>query len=196
MPSLRRSDRTAAQHDDDRTDDRTVVTRDDTTDTTVVERDTTTDRTDRTIAEQAAADRAAAERAAAEAREAAERAAAAGRPADRPEPERVTHPRARASVMATIGLVLAVAAALIVATGTLAALGVGVGVVALLFTIGGFSAASRPHVTGRMAATVGLLVALAAVIIGVLALTGTLSWLDTGTDQVARLREWLDSWRS
>jgi hypothetical protein len=32
-----------------------------------------------------------------------------------------------------------------------------------------------------------------AVIFGILAMTGQVSWLDTDTDQVARLNDWLDT---
>jgi hypothetical protein len=108
------------------------------------------------------------------------------------------HARARTSALASIGLVLAVIAALAVATGVLAVLGVGIGIVALLFAIGGLSATGRRYrfISGRGEAVAGVLLASAAIVIGVLAITGALSGLDTDTNQVERLADWLPSWLS
>jgi len=66
-------------------------------------------------------------------------------------------------------------------------------VLALAFAIGGISATSRRHIAGRGEAVLGLLLALCAIVVGGLALTGALTWLTTETDTVNRLREWLDA---
>ena len=108
------------------------------------------------------------------------------------------HARARTSALASTGLVLAVAAALIVATGVLAAIGVGVGILALMFAIGGLSATGRRYrfIAGRGVALVGLLLATAAIVVGVLAITGVLPGFDTDTNVVERLHDWLPGWLS
>ena len=106
------------------------------------------------------------------------------------------HARARASALASIALVLAVAAVLIVATGVLAMIGVGVGVLALLFSIGGLSATGRQYrfIAGRGEALVGLLLATAAIVVGILAITGVLPGFDTDTNVVEQLHDWLPGW--
>ena len=58
-------------------------------------------------------------------------------------------PRPRASLMATLGLIVGVAAALAVLTGVLAGYGVALGVVGLFLSIGGISATGRRHVAGK-----------------------------------------------
>jgi len=106
------------------------------------------------------------------------------------------HARARTSALASIALVLAVAAALIVATGVLAVIGVGVGVLALLFAIAGLSATGRRYrfIAGRGEALVGLLLATAAIVVGILAITGVLPGFDTDTNVVEQLHDWLPDW--
>jgi hypothetical protein len=108
------------------------------------------------------------------------------------------HARARTSAGASIALVLAVAAALIVATGVLAVIGVGVGVLALLFAIGGLSATGRRYsfLAGRGEALIGLLLATAAIVVGILAITGVLRGFDTDTNVVEQLHDWLPDWLS
>jgi len=105
----------------------------------------------------------------------------------------VSGPRARSSMMATLSLVIGLAAVLTVFTGVLAGPGVGLGLVAAFAAIGGISATSRRHVAGKTDAVLGLALGLAAIVIGVLTLTGNIPWLDTGTDQVMRVRDWLDA---
>lgn len=106
------------------------------------------------------------------------------------------HARARTSALASIALVLAVAAALIVATGVLAAIGVGVGILALLFAIGGLSATGRRYrfIAGRSEALVGLLLATAAIVVGILAMAGVIPGFDTGTDVVEQVHDLLPGW--
>jgi len=104
----------------------------------------------------------------------------------------VTGPRPRSSGLATLGLIIGVLAAVAVATGVLAALGVALGVLAVLFGVGGISATGRRHVAGRSEALFAVVLGLASVVFGILALTDALSWLSSDTDQVARLRDWLN----
>jgi hypothetical protein len=126
-------------------------------------------------------------------------ATAVGRPTDAPTrgrdttPEAPAGPRPRASVLATAGLVLGVIAAGFVLTGILAGYGIVLGALALLISIGGFMATKRRHVAGKSDAMFGLILGLAAIVVGILVLTGALSWLGTNTDAVGQLREWLDA---
>ena len=108
------------------------------------------------------------------------------------------HARARTSAMASTALVLAVVAALVVATGALAVIGVGIGVIAVLFAIGGLSATGRRYsfLAGRAEAVFGMLLATAAIVIGVLAIAGVLPGFGTDTNQVERLQDMLPSWLS
>ncbi|MEE6257180.1 thrombospondin [Plantactinospora sonchi] len=102
-------------------------------------------------------------------------------------------PRPRASIFATLSLIVGVAAAGFVLTGTLAGYGIALGGIALLLAIGGISATARRHVAGRSDALIGLILGLGAIVAGVLAMTGDLGWPSTDGDTVQRFREWLDS---
>ncbi|HZN19263.1 MAG TPA: hypothetical protein VFB84_13970 [Micromonosporaceae bacterium] len=99
--------------------------------------------------------------------------------------------RPRASGLATLSLIFGLAGALLVLTGQLTALGVAAGVLGLIFGVGGLSATGRPHVAGRLDATLGMLLSLGAVIVGLLAINDMLSWLNTDTNYVARFNDWL-----
>lgn len=128
--------------------------------------------------------------------EATERAAVAIRRAAASAAADRARARARTSTLASASLVLGVVAVLAVATGVLAGLGVAFAVVALLAALGGISVTGRHYafLAGRTEALVGLLLAVAAIVIGVMAITGSLAVLDTETNQVEQLREWLPSW--
>jgi hypothetical protein len=108
-------------------------------------------------------------------------------------PAAAAGPRPRASLLATLGLITGVAAALLVLSGPLAGYGIGLAVLALLLSLGGISATGRRHVAGKSDAIIGLLLALGAIVVGVLALTGSLPWLGTDMDSASRAREWLDA---
>lgn len=99
--------------------------------------------------------------------------------------------RPRASGLAMLGLVLGVLAAATVATGVLVGPGVVIGVIGLLMAVGGISATARRHVAGRFEALLGLLLSLAAVVVGLLAVANAVTWPDTGTNEVGRLADWL-----
>jgi hypothetical protein len=102
-------------------------------------------------------------------------------------------PRPRASVLASVAIVGSVIALLAVMSGMLIAPGVALGVVSLLFAFGGFSATSRRHVVGRTDATVALLLGIAAIVLGVLSLTGNLAWLTSGSDKLTMVHDWLQA---
>jgi hypothetical protein len=104
-----------------------------------------------------------------------------------------TGPKPRASLLATLGLVLAVASALLVLSGPLLGYGIGVAVLALILSLSGIHATGKRHVAGKSDALFGVVLSLAAIVVGVLALTGSLSWLGTDMQPVNSTREWLDA---
>ncbi|MEV4814043.1 thrombospondin [Micromonospora avicenniae] len=115
--------------------------------------------------------------------------------ARRVEPDRpvVLGPKPRASLLATLGLVVAVAGALFVLTGTLAGYGLGLGAIGAVLSVLGLIATRRRHVAGKTDALFGIALGLAAVVAGVVAMTGLFDWPSTDGDWVQRFREWLDS---
>jgi hypothetical protein len=104
-----------------------------------------------------------------------------------------TGPRPRASLLATLGLIGGVAAALLVLSGPLVPYGIGLAVLALILSVSGMHATGRRHVAGKTDALIGMVLSLAAIVVGVLALTGSLSWLGTDMQPVTTLRQWLDA---
>jgi hypothetical protein len=109
---------------------------------------------------------------------------------DADQVEVVRGPRPRASLTATLSLILGVVGAVAVLTGLLAGPGVAVGLIAAMVGLGGVAATSRRHVAGKSDALLGIALGLAATVLGVLALTGNLSWLNGDTDIVARVHDW------
>lgn len=109
-----------------------------------------------------------------------------------PEPT-VAGPKARTSFIATLGLILGVAGALLVLSGPLLGYGMGVAGLALILSLAGVFTTRKRHVAGKTEALLGLLLSAAALVVGVLALTGQLTWLGTDMQPVTNLREWLDS---
>jgi hypothetical protein len=105
----------------------------------------------------------------------------------------VTGPKPRASLLATLGLILGVASALLVLSGPLLGYGIGVAGLALILSLLGIRATGKRHVAGKSDALIGMVLSLAAIVVGVLALTGSLSWLGTDMQPVTSLREWLDA---
>ncbi|BFU42595.1 hypothetical protein [Krasilnikovia sp. MM14-A1004] len=102
-------------------------------------------------------------------------------------------PKPRASLLATLGLIAAVTSALLVLSGPLVGYGIGLAALALVLSLAGFSATGKRHVAGKTDALIGMCVALGAIVVGVLALTGSLPWLGTDTQPATNLREWLDA---
>ena len=109
------------------------------------------------------------------------------------EPVVAVGPRPRSSLLATLGLILGVASALLVLSGPLLGYGVGVAVLALILSLSGIHATGKRHVAGKSDALIGMVLSLAAIVVGVLALTGSLSWLGTDMQPVSTFRHWLDT---
>ena len=105
----------------------------------------------------------------------------------------VAGPKPRASLLATLGLIGGVAAALLVLSGPLLPYGIGLAVLALILSVSGMHATGRRHVAGKTDALIGMVLSLAAIVVGVLALTGSLSWLGTDMQPISTLRQWLDA---
>ncbi|MER7458611.1 thrombospondin [Micromonospora sp. NPDC126480] len=112
---------------------------------------------------------------------------------DRAERPVVAGPKPRASLLATIGLITAVAGLLFVLTGALAGYGIGLGTAGAVLAVLGLMATRRRHVAGTTDALLGIVAGLGAVVLGVLAMTGQFDWPTTDGDWVTRFREWLDS---
>jgi hypothetical protein len=105
----------------------------------------------------------------------------------------VAGPKPRSSLLATFGLIFGVASALLVLSGPLLGYGVGVAGLALVLSLAGIHATGRRHVAGKTDALIGMVLALGAIVVGVLALTGSLSWAGTDIHPVTNLRAWLDT---
>ena len=105
----------------------------------------------------------------------------------------VTGPKPRASLLATLGLIFGVVGALLVLSGPLLGYGIGVAGLGLILSLLGIRATGKRHVAGKTDALIGMVLSLAAIVVGVLALTGSLSWLGTDMQPVSSLREWLDT---
>ena len=111
----------------------------------------------------------------------------------RPPKAEPVGPKPRSSMLATLGLILGVASALLVLSGPLLGYGIGVAVLALILSLSGIHATGKRHVAGKTDALIGMVLALAAIVVGVLALTGSLSWLGTDMQPVHSFRQWLDA---
>ena len=102
-------------------------------------------------------------------------------------------PKPRASLLATLGLILGVASVLLVLSGPLMGYGIGVAVLGLILSLLGIRATRKRHVAGKTDALLGMIFSLGAIALGVLALTGSLPWLGTDMQPVNNLRDWLDA---
>jgi hypothetical protein len=105
----------------------------------------------------------------------------------------VAGPRPRASMLATLALVIGVVATLALLTGVLTGPAVAVGAIAALFGFGGISATTRRHVAGKTDALLGIALGLATVVVGTLTLTGTVALFDGGANYVTEARDWLQA---
>lgn len=101
--------------------------------------------------------------------------------------------RARASLMATIALMVGLTSVYAALSGRLAPVAVALGVLGLLLSFAGMSASGRPRIAGGGLSAFALLLSVAGAVLGVLAIYGSVSWLDSDVDQVSRLRDWLDT---
>jgi hypothetical protein len=80
-----------------------------------------------------------------------------------------------------------------VLTGVLVGPGAALGLVAAAFGLAGVVATRQGHIAGTGGAALGLVLGLAALALGVLALMGVVGWLDPAVNNVTRLHEWLDA---
>jgi hypothetical protein len=101
--------------------------------------------------------------------------------------------RARSSLLATLALMVGLTSVYAALSGRLAPVAVVLGVLGLLLSFGGLSASGRPRVAGGGMALFALLLSVGGAVLGVLAITDATPWLDSDVDQVAKLRDWLDS---
>jgi hypothetical protein len=99
----------------------------------------------------------------------------------------------RTSFLATLGLMLGVAAPLAALTGRLAPVGLALGVLGLLFALAGLGATARPSVSGRGVSMFALLLSAGGIVLAILAMNHAAPWLDSNVDEVAKLRQWLDA---
>ncbi|MET7392144.1 hypothetical protein ABZS66_01420 [Dactylosporangium sp. NPDC005572] len=113
-------------------------------------------------------------------------------PAPAPAPDLRPAP-ARASLLATFGLMLGLAAVAVSLTGLLAPSALPIGALGLMFSFAGIIAGARPGVAGRGLGALGVLAGGTAIVFAIIAMTGQVSWLDSDVDQVARLNDWLDA---
>ena len=109
------------------------------------------------------------------------------------QPPVAAGPRPRASLLATLGLIVSVVAALLVLSGPLLGYGIGLAVLGLILSLCGIHATGKRHIAGKTDALIGMILSLGAIVVGVLALTGSLSWLGTDMHPVTSVREWLDA---
>ncbi|XVU24571.1 hypothetical protein ACQPZJ_46375 [Actinoplanes sp. CA-054009] len=110
-----------------------------------------------------------------------------------PAPVEPAGPKPRASLLATLGLILGVASVFLVLSGPLLGYGIGVAGLALILSLSGIHATGKRHVAGKSDALLGMVFSLGAIVLGILALTGSLNWLGTDMQPVNNLREWLDA---
>jgi len=109
------------------------------------------------------------------------------------QPPVAAGPKPRASLLATLGLIVSVVAALLVLSGPLLGYGIGLAVLGLILSLSGIHATGKRHIAGKTDALIGMILSLGAIVVGVLALTGSLSWLGTDMQPVTSVREWLDA---
>lgn len=101
--------------------------------------------------------------------------------------------RMHTSFAATLSLIVGVCAVLAALSGRLAPVAIAAGVLGLLLAAVGLAAVSRRTVTGHHVALFGLVFSIAGVVLGILAINKTASWLNVDVDQASRLRDWLNS---
>jgi hypothetical protein len=102
---------------------------------------------------------------------------------------------ARVSVWVTLGLMAAMGGLGASLTGLLAPEGVALGGLGVLMCLVGMFTTALPRIAGRGLAVFGLLLGLAAVALGGVAMTGDVSWPNSHVNEVARLHGWLvDHW--
>jgi hypothetical protein len=102
---------------------------------------------------------------------------------------------ARVSVWATLGLMVGLVGLGLSLTGLLAPEGVAVAGLGLAMSVIGLVTTRLPAIAGRGLAVLGLLLSLAAGVLGGIAMTGEVGWLASDVNQVSRVHGWLvDRW--
>jgi hypothetical protein len=101
--------------------------------------------------------------------------------------------RARASLFATLALMVGLTSVYAALTGRLAPVAIALGVLGLLLSFAGMSASGRPRIAGGGLSAFALVLSIGGAVLGVLAMYGSVPWLDSDVDQVSRLRDWLDT---
>jgi hypothetical protein len=97
------------------------------------------------------------------------------------------------SALATLSLIVGTLAVAATLTGLLAPLGFAAGVLAVLIGILALYAVRRPAVTGHTLLGIGVLFGLVAIVLSLLAMNHSLSWLDSKKDEIATVHTWLDA---
>jgi hypothetical protein len=107
-----------------------------------------------------------------------------------------TEPRVRrghVSIAAALSLMTGTAGLLVAFTGLLAPVGVVLGALAVVLGIFGFLVVGQNNVSGGGVALFGLILGLGALVVGVLVMSGELSWLSSHDNAVTTIRTWLDA---
>lgn len=104
----------------------------------------------------------------------------------------LTAARPRVSMWATIGLVTGIAALAASLTGLLAPAGLALGLLGMVICLASFGAVRRPEVTGHSLVVLGLLAAVAAGAIAVLAMSGQFTWPNAEVNEVERVHTWMN----
>jgi hypothetical protein len=99
---------------------------------------------------------------------------------------------AHVSKSATLGLITGIMALGASLTGLLAPQGAALGVLSVVICLVGLRAVDKPYVTGHGLVVLGLFAAVAAILIGLVAMTGEFNWPNSGTNEVDRVHDWLD----
>jgi hypothetical protein len=100
--------------------------------------------------------------------------------------------RVHISAWATAGLITGIFALAATLTGLLAPLGIALGTVSLVMCVSSLATVHRPNVTRRGLALIGVISALAAVVLAALAMSGEYAWPNSGTNDVDQLHTWLN----
>ena len=160
------------------------------------------DSTERWDPEPAVSEGAAERREANAANEAAAEQAAADRTETVPATEPVAEPVAEQVVetkrwahvsgMATLSLIVGTLAVAATLTGLLAPIGFAAGVLAILIGIIALYAVRRPGVTGHTLVGLAVLFGLVAIVLSVLAMNDSLSWLSSKTNEITTVHNWLN----
>jgi hypothetical protein len=101
--------------------------------------------------------------------------------------------RAHVSGAATLSLIIGTLAIAATLTGLLAPIGFAAGILAVLVGIAALYAVRRPGVTGHTLVGLGILFGLIAIVLSVLAISGSVSWLSNKSDEINTVHNWLNN---